>query len=202
MGKVLIDSVRPVTAGDTSSMPEAATFKKNTAFVIGLYHTYFHRNPDSAELSHALEQLASGLSRNALKREFKNAASNNRSQASDSSFVQGLYATIAGRPPTSVGQAYWIGLLNSGLSRQHIRQMFQASNGMLPPPILTWANPAATVYGTPLGSDQLNATASVPGTFTYSPPAGTVLDAGYDQPLSVVFTPADAADYPSVSASI
>jgi len=34
------------------------------------------------------------------------------------------------------------------------------------------------VYGTALGATQLNATASVPGTFVYAPPAGTVLNAG------------------------
>ena len=43
---------------------------------------------------------------------------------------------------------------------------------------ITWANPAGIVYGTALGSAQLDATASVPGTFTYSPAAGTVLHAG------------------------
>lgn len=66
---------------------------------------------------------------------------------------------------------------------------------------MSWNNPASIVYGTPLTSAQLNATASVPGTFTYSPPAGTVLYALTDQPLSVVFTPADTADYPIVTSS-
>ena len=45
-------------------------------------------------------------------------------------------------------------------------------------PTITWANPASIVYGTPLSSTQLDATASVPGSFAYSPPAGTVLGAG------------------------
>jgi hypothetical protein len=36
-------------------------------------------------------------------------------------------------------------------------------------PTLTWANPLGIVYGTALSSTQLNATASVPGTFTYTP---------------------------------
>jgi len=59
---------------------------------------------------------------------------------------------------------------------------------------LSWANPAAIVYGTALSSTQLNATASVPGIFAYTPPAGTVLLAG-TQTLSVVFTPTDTTDY-------
>ncbi len=43
---------------------------------------------------------------------------------------------------------------------------------------VTWANPSAITYGTALGAAQLNATASVPGTFVYNPTAGTVLAAG------------------------
>lgn len=42
-------------------------------------------------------------------------------------------------------------------------------------PTITWPNPANIVYGTALGSAQLDATASVPGTYSYSPAAGTVL---------------------------
>ena len=48
-----------------------------------------------------------------------------------------------------------------------------------PPAVqITWPAPAPIVYGTPLGSTQLNATANVPGTFSYSPAVGTVLYAG------------------------
>ena len=45
-------------------------------------------------------------------------------------------------------------------------------------PITSWSSPAGIAYGAVLGPTQLDATASVPGTFTYSPPAGTVLHAG------------------------
>jgi hypothetical protein len=68
-------------------------------------------------------------------------------------------------------------------------------------PVITWANPAPIPYGTPLSSKQLNATANVLGTFTYVPPAGTVLPGG-SQPLSVTFTPTDAVDYTSANASV
>src|SRR5439155_67349 len=57
-------------------------------------------------------------------------------------------------------------------------------------PVLTWTAPAAIAHATPLGSAQLNATANVPGTFTYSPPVGTLLAAG-SQTLSVTFVPTD-----------
>ncbi|MEZ5324142.1 MAG: MBG domain-containing protein [Verrucomicrobiales bacterium] len=61
-------------------------------------------------------------------------------------------------------------------------------------PVITWSNPAGIPYGTPLGTTQLNATANVPGTFTYSPAAGTLFDAG-TRTLTTVFTPTDAARY-------
>jgi hypothetical protein len=67
-------------------------------------------------------------------------------------------------------------------------------------PTVTWPSPAAIPYGTPLSSEQLNATASVPGSFIYSPAAGTILGAGAGQPLSVNFIPADTTDYNSVTA--
>jgi len=68
-------------------------------------------------------------------------------------------------------------------------------------PTITWSNPASVVYGTALSSTQLNATASVPGTFTYSPAAGAVPKAGA-QTLSVAFTPTDTSKYTSASASV
>jgi hypothetical protein len=66
---------------------------------------------------------------------------------------------------------------------------------------ISWSNPAGIVYGTALSGTQLNATANVPGTFAYSPAAGTVLGGG-PQGLSVTFTPADATNYESSSAAV
>ena len=68
-------------------------------------------------------------------------------------------------------------------------------------PTLTWSTPAAITYGTALGAAQLNATASTAGTFVYSPATGTILNAGPSQTLTVVFTPADGANYTAASAS-
>ena len=66
-------------------------------------------------------------------------------------------------------------------------------------PTVTWTTPADIVYGTALSATQLNATASVPGTFAYSPGAGAVLDAGSGRTLSVTFTPTDSTSYNSVT---
>jgi hypothetical protein len=62
-------------------------------------------------------------------------------------------------------------------------------------PVITWPTPSAIVYGTALGSAQLNAQANVPGTFGYAPPSGTVLPAGQAQQLSVTFTPDNTIRY-------
>lgn len=69
-------------------------------------------------------------------------------------------------------------------------------------PAIIWNNPSDIGAGTSLGAAQLNATANVPGTFTYSPAAGTVLNVGNNQQLSVTFTPTDAASFNSVTASV
>lgn len=74
-------------------------------------------------------------------------------------------------------------------------------------PVLTWNPPAPITYGASLGGSQLNATAiydgtNVSGTFTYSPPAGTVLNSGVDQILSVAFTPSDATSFGGVDTNV
>ncbi len=68
-------------------------------------------------------------------------------------------------------------------------------------PTISWTTPSPIVYGTPLSGNQLNATADVPGTFTYTPTAGVVLAAG-THTLSVSFTPFDAVNYTSTATAI
>lgn len=75
------------------------------------------------------------------------------------------------------------------------------------PPVVakvTWNDPAAMTWPTALTAlqdnpppgtptPQLDARANMEGTFVYAPPAGTVLLPGDNQPLTVVFTPANTA---------
>jgi hypothetical protein len=65
---------------------------------------------------------------------------------------------------------------------------------------VAWAAPAAINYGTALGPNQLNATTITSGTFSYSPPAGTVLSPG-THTLSVTFTPSQPTEYGSGGAT-
>jgi uncharacterized repeat protein (TIGR02543 family) len=67
-------------------------------------------------------------------------------------------------------------------------------------PATSWAKPAAIAQGTPLGAAQLNAIASVPGAFVYSPAAGTVLASG-THTLKATFTPNDTTLYAKATAS-
>jgi hypothetical protein len=74
-------------------------------------------------------------------------------------------------------------------------------------PVITWAAPADMPLGSALGPSQLNASATgvggaaLPGSYVYSPPAGTAPGIG-NYVLTTTFTPSDAADYRSVSASV
>ena len=68
-------------------------------------------------------------------------------------------------------------------------------------PTVTWATPAAIPYGTLLSATQLDATASEPGSFFYSPGMGALLGGGL-QTLSAIFNPSDAVDYTTATGSV
>jgi Flp pilus assembly CpaE family ATPase len=67
--------------------------------------------------------------------------------------------------------------------------------------IITWPTPSAISYGTALSDAQLNAAASVPGTFVYTPSAGHVLAPGR-YTLTASFTPSDAEQFAAAQATV
>jgi hypothetical protein len=67
-------------------------------------------------------------------------------------------------------------------------------------PVIAWSAPGSIVAGTALGANQLDATANVPGSFVYTPAAGTVLSVG-TQALAVTFTPNDTTNYAVATAT-
>jgi len=69
------------------------------------------------------------------------------------------------------------------------------------PTLITWPIPSLISYGTALGPAQLNATASVPGTFVYTPSAGHILAPGR-YTLSALFTPSDPEKYAAAQAEV
>ncbi|HZP49422.1 MAG TPA: Ig-like domain-containing protein [Vicinamibacterales bacterium] len=136
------------------------------------------------------------------------------SEASNRILFQYQVAALGDADSASEGGAATIGIRNAGglVTGQQLPWSYNAkvvSNEsailFTPPglttPVITWANPASIPYGRALGAAQLNAIADVPGTFTYTPPAGTVLNAGSGQLLSVLFTPTDTAHYTTATAT-
>jgi len=68
-------------------------------------------------------------------------------------------------------------------------------------PTIIWPTPAAIAYGTALSKTQLDATSPTPGTFTYTPAAGTVLSVG-THILSVLFTTPDSTGYTAATRTV
>ncbi len=69
------------------------------------------------------------------------------------------------------------------------------------PTVINWPVPTAVPYGTALSAAQLNATASVPGTFVYTPSEGHVLAPG-KYTLSASFTPSDTEKHATAQAAV
>jgi hypothetical protein len=77
-------------------------------------------------------------------------------------------------------------------------------------PVISWGPISAIPYGTPLSNTQLNATLTTvppidniptpPGTLSYTPGLGTILNAGV-QMITVVYTPSNSANFNTVSST-
>ena len=98
---------------------------------------------------------------------------------------------------TPVASAQWVTLTASAQGTQ-VSFVLQLNSSA---PAITWPAPEAIAYGTALSSTQLNATASVVGTFAYLPAAGAVLEPG-THTLTVIFTPTNTTDYTSATANV
>lgn len=101
------------------------------------------------------------------------------------------------------GSAEWtlfLADLESGGTNLLVSWELEVTGAARPP--FQWASPSAITYGTLLSGAQLNATSSVPGSYTYNPPLGTRLNAGAGQSLSVTFTPANASQYVAITTNV
>src|SRR4029450_50113 len=114
-----------------------------------------------------------------------------------------VYAPVAGTVLNAgTGQTLSVTFTPTDAANYSIATASVQINVLKGTPTITWPTPADIVYGTALSATQLNATANVAGTFVYAPVAGTVLNAGSGQTLSVTFTPTDAVNYSSATASV
>ena len=109
--------------------------------------------------------------------------------------------TSASSPSTAWTLTMGTGGVTTSTAKSTANYVLPVRTGGIPVTI-AWSNPASITYGTALGSSQLNATSNVPGSFSYVPPSGTVLDAGTSKLLKVLFTPTDIANNSAVEATV
>ena len=113
-------------------------------------------------------------------------------------FPTGVTTTLTGAPDTNAGTYPVTATVSNPNYTGTASGSFVISQAT---PVITWSTPAAITSGTALSGTQLDAIASVPGAFVYSPPAGTIPAVGADI-LSVTFTARDTTDYSTTTASV
>jgi hypothetical protein len=77
----------------------------------------------------------------------------------------------------------------------------QGQHAIAVEPTITWQSPAPITHGTPLSTEQLNATSSIDGSFAYSPGIGTIPPAGTTT-LIAFFTPRDDKKYKATTKEV
>ncbi len=106
-------------------------------------------------------------------------------------------ATVAGSPyPIVPSVAAGFGLANYAI--MYINGTLTVTEAGA---TITWTSPAPITYGAALSGKQLNATANVPGSFTYIPTNSAVINTGTNV-ISVIFNPTDTEDYSNLTATV
>lgn len=109
-------------------------------------------------------------------------------------------------PATTAAGAHTVGISYAGDTNYAASTATVAVTVKQAVPTILWPSPATIAYGTALSATQLSASATgvtgntLGGTYTYAPAVGTVLSAG-TQTLSVTFTPIDATNYSTTTAT-
>lgn len=105
----------------------------------------------------------------------------------------------------SLGSSTYVDMANTAYTGDVVLPAYSSltliNTGTLITPTITWANPSSIIYGTALSSTQLNASATVDGTFSYNYSSGTVLNAG-SYTLTTTFTPTDGTTYSTATKSV
>jgi len=121
--------------------------------------------------------------------------------AGPSALVASVTSNSATIPNLTRGHEYWYLVEGVNSFGKGVATETSVSVPVLITPTITWATPAPITYGTALTSTQLDATASVPGTFVYTPAAGTYPPGGKDT-LSVAFTPTASTEYTTATKTV
>ncbi|NNF52941.1 MAG: DUF4214 domain-containing protein [Acidimicrobiales bacterium] len=98
-----------------------------------LYFAYLDREPDSRGLSYWTTFRAGGTSLSAISAQFAASTEfeNTYGVLSDGGFVDLVYANVLGRPPDASGRAFWLGQLQSGMTRGSLMIGFSESQEFL-----------------------------------------------------------------------
>ena len=195
-----------------ASVPGALVYSPTNGIVLGAgtqtLHVDFTPN-DAANYSNASKNVTLNVTKENIEITWSNPAdivygtALNSSQLNASASVPGtLVYNPAEGTVLSVGtQTLYVDFTPEDTANYSNASKSVTVNVLAATPEITWSNPADIIYGTTLNSTQLNASASVPGTFVYNPPAGTVLGAG-TRILHVDFTPTDTANYYNASKDV
>jgi hypothetical protein len=195
-------SFTPIVRGSNSGQ---LVFTDNTLNVspstqfVSLSGTATYPIPTVAGLAPASGKTQGGTAVTITGTSFTSASAVTFGSVPASSFTILNDTTIQAVTPAESAGAVYVTVSNPGYtSANSVQYTFKPAQVK---PTVSWASPAAIPYGQALGSTQLNATASVAGSFVYSPAAGAELPAG-TQTLSVTFTPSDTADYLPVTTTV
>jgi hypothetical protein len=162
-------------------------------------HANYTAAPVKGELQ--INQATATLSINGLSKTY-NGSPQGANVTTNPAGLSGVSVTYNGSTtePTNAG-SYTVeaSLNNRNYAAQSVTETLVIGKAT---PNIHWSDPAAITYGTPLSNTQLSAVAksagnNVAGSYTYSPEAGTVLNAG-NHTLRVAFTPNDTNNYNSV----
>jgi len=96
-----------------------------------LYQAAFNRAPDQAGLGYWIARMDDGVSLNTVANGFVSSAefaSLYGNAASDTAFITLLYNNVLHRAPDAGGQAYWLDVLQQGLTRAQTLAYFSESN--------------------------------------------------------------------------
>ncbi|MGC9457622.1 MAG: DUF4214 domain-containing protein [Halothiobacillaceae bacterium] len=107
----------------------SAEFQAAIAPVVRLYYAYFNRIPDQDGLIYWLDQQASGTALETISQIFATSQEfvGTYGNLSDTQFVNLVYQNVLGRTPDAEGLNYWVGQLQSGMSRGALMVGFSES---------------------------------------------------------------------------
>lgn len=112
-----------------------------------------------------------------------------------------VYTPSAGYMLPAGKHTLWVTFMPTGAGESAAVQASATIMVTRATPTIAWQAPREVACGTALSAAHLNATASVPGTFEYTPAAGEVLGAG-KHTLTVTFTPKDETSYTTTQATV